>query len=129
MYHVGCVPLLHRLSVDVEVEMQVGHWGKLSLVHKRSDGSRVVKSLAYVPGQTFLAQLLLQVACGEVYAHGQLIIVTVCEPFGYASSHMVDAHHHLGLVVETLCEVGNEERQVWPYHSSLGFREDDRLLY
>ena len=59
MYHVSRMPALYRLSVEVEMEMQVLHVIYLLHGNPRSHGSTSVKALGQVPGKSLLCQLPL----------------------------------------------------------------------
>ena len=47
----------------------------------------------------------------------------MCKTFLDALAHLVDAHHQLGLVLDTLTELGIEERLVFEQQRAVGLEE------
>ena len=126
--HVGRTATLHRSSVDVEVEVQALHvFSRIGQGDEVAYGGGVVETLAQFPRVTLVAKTPLQVAGGEVDAHGHGVVVTGGEAWRDVFAQAADTHHDLSFVVHLLREVGQEERFAVLQNGGVGLQEDDRL--
>ena len=112
---------LTHLVVETHLEMEVldglalwmlfGGDAEIFKLDETSDGSTAIEAFRDLPWQAFRLQLPLQVACSEVDAERDLIIIAMGKACGDAAAEARDAHHHFGLVFDLMAEFGHEE---WP---------------
>ena len=126
--HIYGVPALYGMAVYVEIEMDVLHMGKALYRDKLAQYGRTIESLAEFPWHSFAAKALLEVAGGDVYSHGDSIVVAVGKARGDVLAQLVDAHHQLGFVVEPLGKVGDEEGLAALEDGRVGLHEYHRGL-
>ena len=107
--HIARTAFLHRLSVDVQMEVQRLDVEELLFGNPLANDRRAIETLADFPRQALGSGLTLQVAGGEVDANGYCIVVAVGEALGDALTQTADANHQLRLVVHLFRPVGDEE--------------------
>ena len=123
--HISSITALDGMPIDIEMEMQILHLSHLCQWHPLAHCRTAVKALTYIPRQTILAQLLLQVTCSEIYSYRDLIIVPVCESFGNTSSQMVDANHQFRFIFTLLGIIGDEKGLPTRQQSRVRLSEND----
>jgi len=121
--HIGCVPMLYGVAVDVEAETDVLHMGKTFYGDELAQYGRSVKTFAKFPRKSLTAKAFLQVAGGDIYTHGDSVVIAVGKAWGNILAQLVDAHYQLGLVVEPLGKVGNEKGLPALKDGRIGFHE------
>ena len=146
--HVARTPRLHRLPIDVEVELQILHFPLL--FRKRLFANPVpppfreglgvgfqlfplpyrgtaVEGFGYLPGVTVVLQPTLQVAGGEVDAHGHGVVVAVSKALADVFAKPADAHHHFHFMIHPPQMLRQEEWLAVLQQCRLGFHEHYRL--
>ena len=111
------------------MEAESLHVQKLGLVHPVADGRRAVKSLAQLPRMASRTQPLLPLACRKVYSHRHGIVIAVGKTLRDRFAEPADAYHHLGLIVDTPHEIGDEEGFVTLQERRGGLGENHRRLW
>ena len=87
---------------------------------------RAIEGFGYLPGQTLLLLRALNVAGGEVYAQGYLVVVFAGKFFLYVLAVLADLEYQLALVMQVLREVGIVELLAGEQQCALGLHENDR---
>ncbi len=126
--HIARAAFLHRLSVDVKMEVQCLHIEEFLLFYPVANDCRAIETLTDFPGQSLFSGFALQVAGGEVDTHGDSVVITVGKAFRNALTQPTDAHHQLRLVVHLFRPIGDEERLVILQQCRVSFGEYDGLL-
>ena len=127
--HIARTAFLHRLAIDVQMEVDSLYVSKLLDVHPFTDGSRAIESLGKLPWLPFLPELLLHLTSRKVDTHSYGIIIAMGETLWYGLAQLADAHHQLRLILNASQMVWDKERLAIVELGRISLGKDDRTLW